>query len=88
VLPIDLDAPIRAVPIWLLRAYLVEAGGREQPDGSVAGDGWRATLTPAEDFRIGSLRVGQVRLELTGDEAALAAVRPLIARKLGTRAGG
>jgi hypothetical protein len=87
-LPIDLAAPIRAVPIWLLREYLVEAGGRELPDGSVAGAGWHARLTQLDDFRIGSLRVGQVGLELTGDEAALAALRPVITLKLSTRGGG
>lgn len=87
-LSIDLDAPIRAIPTWLLRAYLVELGGEEQPDGSVAGPGWYARLTQVDDYRIGSISVGQVRLELRGNAAALATLRPALIRKLSTRAGG
>jgi hypothetical protein len=87
-LPIDFDSPIRGVPLWLMREYLEEAGGRTLPDGSVAGDGWRATLTQLDDFRIGKISVGQVRLELSGDAAALAALRPILNLKLATRGGG
>ena len=54
---------IRALPIWLLREYLEGAGGRSLDDGAVEGPGWIARLTQIEDYRIGSLAVGQVRLE-------------------------
>jgi hypothetical protein len=84
---IDL-AGVRGVPIWLLREYLVELGGAMQPDGSVAGDGWLARLTQLDDYRISSLRVGQVRLELTGEDAARESIQALLMRKLSTRAGG
>jgi len=35
------------MPAWLLEEYLVELGGARSGDRSVAGDGWRATLTAA-----------------------------------------
>ncbi len=35
------------MPAWLLEDYLVEIGGVRTDDNTVAGDGWRATLTPA-----------------------------------------
>ena len=35
------------MPAWLLEAYLVELGGARTDDAAVAGDGWRATVTPA-----------------------------------------
>lgn len=85
---IDLDGPLRGLPLWLLREYLEELGGAAGPDGAVAGAGWTARLTQLEDHRLGSLRIGQVRLELAGDEAALAEVRRVLTYKLMTRGGG
>jgi hypothetical protein len=78
---------VRAVPIWLLREYLEGLGGESEGDGSIRGPGWTATLTQIEDFQVGSLRVGQVRLEIEGEEKALAELRPVLAEKL-LRAGG
>jgi hypothetical protein len=77
---------VRAIPLWLLREYLVEAHGRAE-GARVVGDGWTATLTAMEDYRIGGLAVGQVRMELEGEERALAAVEALLAPKL-LRGGG
>lgn len=78
---------IRAVPIWLLRDYLTKLGGAVQPGGEVVGPGWQATLTQLEDYRIGSLRVGEVRLAIEGDATALADLLPRLEPKL-LRAGG
>ncbi|HEX5136181.1 MAG TPA: DUF1952 domain-containing protein [Planctomycetota bacterium] len=77
---------VRAIPLWLLREYLVDAGGRAE-GGRIVGPRWRATLTELEDYRIGGLAVGQVRLELEGDEDALDAVDAQLAPKL-LRGGG
>lgn len=85
---IDLDGPIRGVPLWLLREYLEELGGAVGPDGAVVGPGWAARLTQLEDHRLGSLRIGQVGLALTGEEAAVAEVRRVLTYKLMTRGGG
>ena len=79
--PIERERVIRGIPLWLVRGYLKDLGAR--PTGeptpervSLTVDGWTATLEQVEDFQVGSLRVGQVRLSLTGDDAAL---RPMLA---------
>jgi len=78
---------IRAVPLWMLREYLEQAGGTPRDDARVEGDGWSATLEQAEDHAVGSLRVGQVRLALEGDARAVARVLRELAPRL-LRAGG
>ena len=76
-----------SVPLWLLRAYLEDLGGQPDGDARVVGKGWEARLTQAEDYRIGSLRVGRVRLELLGKADALAQLLPPLELKL-LRGGG
>ncbi len=78
---------LRALPLWLMRDYLLELGGVEQPDGLLVGDGWQARLTQLENFTIGSLSVGQIRLEWQAGEAAHARLWPILEKKL-LRAGG
>ncbi|MFN8522261.1 MAG: DUF1952 domain-containing protein [Chloroflexota bacterium] len=78
---------VRAIPIWLLRSYLEETGGVSGTDGVVVGDGWAATLEQVEDFAVGSLRVGQVRLSLEGTPGAVLALRDALAPRL-VRGGG
>jgi len=79
--PIGRERVIRGIPLWLVRGYLEDlgAGPINEPTrerATLAADTWTATLEQVEDFRIGSLRVGQVRLTLTGEDAAL---RPMLA---------
>ena len=78
---------VRAIPLWLLREYLAELGGQTQSDGILHGEEWTARLTQIEDYQIGSLRVGQVRMEITGEADAVAQVQTLLTPKL-LRAGG
>jgi hypothetical protein len=78
---------VRGLPLWLLREYLLAAGGHPAGDGRVVGDGWTATLTQLEDFQIGSLRVGQVRLEIDAAPDILAALETYLEPKL-LRGGG
>ena len=82
-----IEREIRGVPLWQIREYLGALGGRSVDDATVEGDGWRASLEQIEDFQIGSLVVGQVRVELAGDDATLAALEPKLDDKL-IRAGG
>ena len=70
-----------------MRDYLLDLGGVEQPDGSLRGPGWLARLTQLENFTIGSLSVGQIRLEWQAEEAAHALLWPQLEKKL-LRAGG
>jgi hypothetical protein len=78
---------MRGVPIWLLREYLQELGGKLGEDGIVAGEGWSAYLVQLDDYQIGALRVGQVRLDLDASPDAWEDLRPRLEKKL-LRAGG
>ena len=60
----SLRREIRGIPLWLLREYLQEMGGAVADDGLVKADGWKVRLTRMEPFRLGSLEVGQTRLEI------------------------
>jgi hypothetical protein len=77
----------RGIPLWLLREYLEEGGGRAADDHRVVGDGWEVRLTQIEDFVVGSLRVGQVRVDIDGSDAGVARVLAFLEPKL-VRAGG
>ncbi len=81
------DKEIRGVPMWVVREYLEQLGGQCKADGWMQGPGWKARLTPVEDYQIGSICVGQVRLELRGDVGAVAEVRDALEKRL-LRAGG
>ena len=70
-----------------MQDYLTALGASPASDGWLAGAGWQARLTPADDFVIGVVRVGQGRLELRGEAEAVEAVRRALAPKL-MRAGG
>jgi len=78
---------IRGIPLWLFQEYIEEIGGSAQADGWLHGGGWRARLTQVDDFELGSLRVGQVRLEIAGDAESVARARASLEPKL-MRAGG
>ena len=77
--------------IWIeLPKYIssfLRLGGRAAGDHRVVGDGWEVRLTQIEDFAVGSLRVGQVRVDIDGSAAAVARVLAFLEPKL-VRAGG
>ncbi|MCP4214217.1 MAG: MoaD/ThiS family protein [bacterium] len=62
---------VHAIPLWLLREYLEEVGGTAVSETRVVGGGWRVDLIKLEPKKLGSLRVGQVMLEMTGAPDAL-----------------
>lgn len=82
-----LDEKLRGIPLWLVRDYLRAMGGQETADGRLAGQGWTVRLSQAEDFAIGSLRVGQVRLEVWGAPDLVGPFRAALGRRL-MRGGG
>lgn len=55
---------MRGIPLWLLREYLQELGGTAIDDNFVRAEGWNVCLTRMEPFRLGSLVVGQTRLDI------------------------
>ncbi len=75
------------MPVWLLEDYLQNVGGVKQHDGTIVGEGWHAAITPMDDFQIGSLRVGQVRVVITGDQPTLDGLWAKLEHSL-LRAGG
>lgn len=78
---------MRGIPLWLLEEYLLELGARRVQPGLVAGEGWTARLEQLPDFQLGSLRVGQLRLEVQATPDAWQALQPMLEKKL-LRAGG
>jgi len=81
------EREVRGIPLWLIREYLEELGGRPIGDDAAEGEGWAAKIEQIEDFKIGSLEIGQVRLTMEGDEAAVTALNLKMDDKL-LRAGG
>ena len=59
---------MRGIPFFLLKEYLVEMGGKESAEDRIEGPGWAVRLERMEPFRLGSLSVGQARLEIDLDE--------------------
>lgn len=78
---------IRNLPLWLMREYLEEVGGVVQSDSRVLGEGWTVDLEQIEDFKLGSIVVGQVRFRAEGEEQVLNEMWLVLKDKL-IRAGG
>lgn len=81
------EREVRGIPLWLLREYLEAEGGEVGADGQIMGDGWTARLTQLEDYQIGSLRVGQVRIAIEGEPVPMAHLQQVMEKKL-IRGGG
>jgi len=75
------ETQLHAIPLWLLREYLVEMGGQAVAEDLVIGDDWRAKLEKQPPRQIGSLRVGIVKITLEGSSAALGEVLPQLEKK-------
>jgi Domain of unknown function (DUF1952) len=81
------DRVLTGIPLWLLRRYLEDLGGRPRGDGRLEGAGWSAEPAQAEDRQVGSLRVGQVRVRLRGEGDAFVAALAAFEKRL-VRGGG
>jgi hypothetical protein len=81
------ERTLRSLPVWLLQEYLLELGGKLEEDGSVRGNGWKAQIRELDDFQVGSLKVGQVRLEVKAADDVADDLMPVLEKKL-LRAGG
>jgi hypothetical protein len=51
-----------------------DAASTDADSDLLVGEGWRARLTQLDDYRIGSLRSGQVELAVTGASEVVTAV--------------
>ncbi len=81
------DRVITGMPAWLMRKYLGDLGAGPAVDGWQRGAGWAAHVEEVEDFTVGSLRVGQVRLRIEASEEVMARLLPELEKKL-LRGGG
>ncbi len=78
---------MRGIPFFLLVEYLEEMGGKPLNDQQVQGPGWTVTLSRMEPFKIGSLSIGQTRLEIQIEDAAVDKFIKVFGQKT-LRAGG
>jgi hypothetical protein len=82
-----IEREIRGIPFFLLMEYLKEMGGTIIEDGYVQGPGWQVELKRIEPFRIGSLEVGQSRLNFEIEDHLVDEFMELFGKKT-LRAGG
>lgn len=62
------------IPLWLMKKYLVDLGGTETGNDVVEGAGWRAELRQGEPKRLGSLVIGRIEVEITGEDGTVEAL--------------
>ncbi len=72
---------MRGIPLFLLREYLIDMGGVAADENHVQGEGWTVTLHKMEPFRLGSLSVGQTRLEIEIEDEKAEQFMALFAQK-------
>jgi hypothetical protein len=74
------------IPVWVLRNYLEDLGGRVSSDDCITGDGWEARLFQVDQTP--ETNPGEtddqkcIRLEWRGNEQAFQTVWPLLEQKL------
>ncbi len=84
---VRVEREVRGIPLWLIETYLEDLGGKKSAPGEVVGENWQAWLTQLEDFQLGSLAVGQVRIVVEATHDAMEKLQPGLEKKL-LRAGG
>lgn len=62
------------VPLWLMKKYLTDLGATESQENLLVGDNWQAAVAKSEPARIGSLVVGRIEVEFSGDPETLETV--------------
>jgi hypothetical protein len=82
-----IEREIRGIPYFLLVEYLEEMGGTVIKKGHVQGPGWNVWLQRIEPFKIGSLEVGQSRLEFEIEDHLVNDFMEVFGKKT-LRAGG
>jgi hypothetical protein len=57
-----------------MKRYLSDLGATETAENVLMADTWQAVVRQSEPARIGSLVVGRIEVEFSGDETAMAAL--------------
>jgi len=82
------EMELRNVPRFRVMEYLIEAGGEENGELAVTGDGWKAWLEELEPVKIITMTVRRDMLIIEGDDdAAVDEVHAFMRRKT-MRGGG
>jgi hypothetical protein len=55
-----------------MKAYLTDLGAIETTENILVADNWQAVVRRSEPVKIGSLVVGRIEVEFSGDETAIA----------------
>lgn len=75
------------VPLWAMKGYLTDLGATETVENLLVADKWQASVRKSEPVKIGSLEVGRIEVEFSGDETTIAAMLKKLYWKT-LRAGG
>ncbi len=78
---------IAGIPAWLMGEYLQKVGMIDEGNGRYTTPAITAHVKQIEDHQIASLRVGQIRFLLEGEETAVETLKTALERKL-LRGGG
>ncbi|GAB4433229.1 MAG: hypothetical protein Kow0031_14770 [Anaerolineae bacterium] len=62
---------IYGIPLWLMKKYLADLGATETAENVMSAEGWQAVVSKSEPARLGSLVVGRIEVEFSGDPLAL-----------------
>ncbi len=62
------------IPVGTMKKYLTDLGATETAENTLTGAGWQAMVSLAQPAKIGSLVVGRIEVEFSGDETAIAAL--------------
>jgi hypothetical protein len=76
-----------AIPRWLMKIYLTELGATEVEDDLLIAEAWQASIHQGQPVKVGSLVVGRIEVEFSGDESAIESILPKLNLKT-FRAGG
>lgn len=75
------------VPLWAMKAYLTDLGATETAEDLLVANNWQAAVRKSEPAKIGSLVVGRIEVEFSGNETAIATMLEKLHWKT-LRAGG
>ncbi|MDM8521575.1 DUF1952 domain-containing protein [Anaerolineales bacterium HSG6] len=65
---------IFGIPLWLMKKYLTDLDATETEENVMVADNWQVVVRKSEPHKIGSLVVGRIEVDVSGDEAAIEAM--------------
>ena len=62
------EREVRAVPLWLVREYLLKLGGQEVGEGVFRGAGWEVQVRDMPPARVGELIIHRLWLSVKAQD--------------------